>query len=91
MPIQRPHYASNFSEADADKNEFSARVYAADLYAERTAQAHKDAHADRLAETRLKAIDQAIAILSHSAAFFSEDEMFALADRIVSFARKGGN
>lgn len=86
----KPHFQwdSNGHHVEA-KNEFAARVYQADAYRERTYEEGKRAHADRLAETRLKSVAMAFDVYKQEPGTFGLSDVFALADRFVEYAREG--
>ncbi len=63
--------------------------YETDAYRERTYEEGKRAHADRLAETRLEAVKMAFDVYKQEPGTFDLNDVFALADRFVEYAREG--
>lgn len=58
-------------------------------YRERTEQERKQAHADRLADVRMRAVEQAFRMLELGEGTHTMADVFALADQIVEYTRKG--
>lgn len=83
--ISRPTYLSGGSSSI----EREVERYEADAYRERTFEEGKRAHADRLSETRIRAVELAFRMYKEDPHIFGFDEVLALADRIVSYAREG--
>lgn len=85
--INRPVYLS--SGTTSDRLEAEIGRYDADAYRERTFEEGKRAHADRLAETRMKAVELAFRMYKEDPHIFGLDQVFTLADQLVGYAREG--
>lgn len=64
-------------------------LYETDAYRERTYEEGKRAHADRLAEARLESVKMAFDVYKQEPGTFDLNDVFALADRFVEYAREG--
>lgn len=78
--IERPRYVRTENELER---------YETDAYRERTYEERKQAHADRLADMRMRAVEQAFGMLNRTAGTYDLSEVFRVADQIVEYSRKG--
>lgn len=63
--------------------------YEVDAYRERTFEEAKQAQADRLADMRMRAIEQAFGMMNRTPVMYSLSDVFNVADEIVNHVRNG--
>lgn len=80
--MERPRYVSSNTEHELNR-------YETDAYRERTHEENKRAHSDRLADMRMRAVEQSFGMLNRTAGTYDLSEVFRVADEIVEYTRKG--
>jgi hypothetical protein len=86
---ERPYHRAEYSDHNNGKNEFAARVFAADLYAERTQGIGKGIRADREAKARTDALTLALRYADQGPTEIGVGTIFQYADKFAAYILDG--